>query len=67
MKRLPLQLESQSDILSQNKMEQEAIQQAAQGFIGKYGWLLLAGATTIIFKDIVSQFAAGLTIWFSKE
>ena len=48
-------------------MEQEAIQQAAQGFIGKYGWLLLAGATTIIFKDIVSQFAAGLTIWFSKE
>ena len=48
-------------------MEQEAIQQAAQGFIGKYGWLLLAGAATIIFKDIVSQFAAGLTIWFSKE
>ena len=48
-------------------MEQEAIQQAAQGFIGKYGWLLLAGAATIIFKDIVAQFAAGLTIYFSKE
>ncbi len=27
----------------------------------------MAGAATIIFKDIVSQFAAGLTIWFSKE
>ena len=48
-------------------METEAQQQTAQGFIGEYGWLLLAGATTIIFKDIVSQFAAGLTIWFSKE
>ncbi len=48
-------------------MEQEVIQQTAEGFIGKYGWLLLAGAATIIFKDIVSQFAAGLTIWFSKE
>ena len=48
-------------------MEAEALQQTAQGFIGKYGWLLLAGAATIIFKDIVSQFAAGLTIWFSKE
>tara|TARA_R110000824_G_scaffold107055_2_gene252951 strand:+ start:23294 stop:23623 length:330 start_codon:yes stop_codon:yes gene_type:complete len=48
-------------------MEQEVIQQTAEGFIGKYGWLLLAGAVTIIFKDIVSQFAAGLTIWFSKE
>ena len=48
-------------------MEQEVIQQTAEGFIGKYGWLLLAGAATIIFKDIVSQFAAGLTIWLSKE
>ena len=48
-------------------MEQEIIQQTAEGFIGKYGWLLLAGAATIVFKDIVSQFAAGLTIWFSKE
>ena len=48
-------------------MEQEALQQTAQSFIGEYGWLLLAGAVTIIFKDIVSQFAAGLTIWFSKD
>ena len=48
-------------------MEAEALQQTAQGFIGKYGWLLLAGAATIIFKDIVAQFAAGLTIYFSKE
>ena len=48
-------------------METEALQQTAQGFIGEYGWLLLAGAATIIFKDVVSQFAAGLTIWFSKE
>jgi|TARA_R100001129_G_scaffold167536_1_gene135201 hypothetical protein len=48
-------------------MEQEIIQQTAEGFIGKYGWLLLAGAATIIFKDMVAQFAAGLTIWFSKE
>jgi small-conductance mechanosensitive channel len=48
-------------------MEQEALQQTAQGFIGNYGWLLVAGAATIIFKDIVSQFAAGLTIWFSKD
>ena len=50
-----------------NDMEQEIIQQTAEGFIGKYGWLLLAGAATIIFKDMVAQFAAGLTIWFSKE
>jgi len=48
-------------------MEQEAIQQAAQGWIGEYGWLFIAGAVTIIFKDIISQFAAGLTIWFSKD
>ena len=46
---------------------QEALEQTARGFLGEYGWLLLAGAAAIIFKDIVSQFAAGLTIWFSKD
>lgn len=48
-------------------MEQEVLEKTAQGFIGEYGWLLLAGAATIIFKDLISQFAAGLTIWFSKD
>jgi len=48
-------------------MEQEALEQTARGFIGEYGWLLLAGAAAVIFKDIVSQFAAGLTIWFSRD
>ena len=49
------------------EMEQEAVQQVAEGWLGEYGWLLLGGAAAIIFKDIVSQFAAGLTIWFSKD
>ena len=29
--------------------------------------IILVIFATIIFKDIVSQFAAGLTIWLSKE
>lgn len=48
-------------------MEPNNLEQAAQGFIGEYGWLFIAGIVTLLFKNLISSTAAGAVIYFSKQ
>jgi len=48
-------------------MEPNSLETAAQGFIGEYGWLFIAGIVTLLFKNLISSTAAGATIYFSKQ
>ena len=41
---------------------EEQITNAGQSFIGEYGWLLIAGATGLIFKETITSFAAAVSM-----
>lgn len=47
-------------------MEQE-MQTAAEGFIGKNGWIFIAGIAAIMFNSLISSTAQGLLLWWSKQ
>ena len=41
---------------------EDQIASAGQNFIGEHGWLLLAGAAGIIFKETITSFAAAVSM-----
>ena len=41
---------------------EDQITNAGQNFIGEYGWLLVAGATGLIFKETITSFAAAVSM-----
>ena len=43
------------------------MEEAAQGFIGKNGWLFVAGIAAIMFNSLISSSAPGLLLWWSKQ
>ena len=43
------------------------MEEAAQSFIGKQGWLFVAGIAAIMFNGLISSSAKGLSIWFSRQ
>jgi len=42
---------------------EEQIQNQVSLLIGKYGWLFLVGALTLLFRSTIEKFVAGLTIF----
>ena len=43
------------------------MEEAAQSFIGKQGWLFVAGIAAIMFNGLISSSAKGLSLWFSRQ
>jgi len=43
------------------------MEEAAQGFIGKQGWIFVAGIVAIMFNGLINSSAKGLSIWFSRQ
>ena len=43
------------------------MEEAAQGFIGKQGWLFVAGIAAIMFNGLISSSAKGIMLWWSKQ
>ena len=41
---------------------EDQIASAGQNFIGEHGWLLVAGALGLIFKETITSFAAALSM-----
>ena len=41
---------------------EDQIASAGQIFIGEYGWLLVAGAAGLIFKETITSFAAAVSM-----
>mgnify|MGYP001164632106 FL=1 len=41
---------------------EDQIASAGQSFIGEYGWLLVAGAVGLIFKETITSFAAAVSM-----
>jgi len=41
---------------------EDQIANAGQSFIGEYGWLLVAGAVGLIFKETITSFAAAVSM-----
>tara|TARA_B100000745_G_C19839968_1_gene278422 strand:+ start:120 stop:440 length:321 start_codon:yes stop_codon:yes gene_type:complete len=40
---------------------EDQIANAGQNFIGEHGWLLIAGAVGLIFKETITSFAAAIS------
>ena len=43
------------------------MEEAAQGFIGKQGWIFAAGILAIMFNSLISSTAQGILLWWSKQ
>ena len=43
------------------------LETAAQGLIGQYGWLFVAGIVTILLKNLIASSASAAGIYFSKQ
>ena len=41
---------------------EDQITNVGQNFIGEYGWLLVAGAAGLIFKETITSFAAAVSM-----
>ena len=46
---------------------EEQIQNQVSLLIGKYGWLFLVGALTLLFRSTIEKFVAGLTIFMGND
>ena len=46
---------------------EEQIQNQVSLLIGKYGWLFLVGALTLLFRSTIKKFVAGLTIFIVND
>ena len=43
------------------------MEEAAQGFIGKQGWLFAVGILAIVFNSLIASSAQGVLLWWSKQ
>lgn len=43
------------------------MEEAAQGFIGKQGWIFAVGVLAIVFNSLISSSAQGVLLWWSKQ
>jgi len=43
------------------------MEEAAQSFIGKQGWIFVAGILAIVFNGLISGSAKGMMIFFSRQ
>ena len=43
------------------------MQQAAEGMIGHYGWLLAAAFVALLFKDTLMNFVQGLLVYWGSD
>ena len=50
-----------------NIVDQVQMQHAAEGMIGHYGWLLLAGFVALMGKDVLYNFCQGLLIFWGSS
>ena len=50
-----------------NQLDHAAIERMAEGAIGHYGWLIIAAFVTLLFKDILFNFAQGLMIYWGSS
>ena len=50
-----------------NLVDQAAVQQAAEGMIGHYGWLLAAAFVALMGKDVLYNFVQGLLIYWGSS
>ena len=46
---------------------EEVIQNQVSFLIGKYGWLLLVGIITLLFRSTIEKFVAGFTIFLGND
>ena len=49
-----------------NRME-DLIQEQVTGILGKYGWLFLAGAAALLFRQTIENAIDGLMIFFGND
>ena len=50
-----------------NLVDQAQMQQAAEGMIGHYGWLLAAAFVALLFKDTLMNFVQGLLVYWGSD
>ena len=46
---------------------EEVIQNQVSFLIGKYGWLLLVGIITLLFRSTIEKFVAGMLIFMGND
>ena len=46
---------------------EEAIQNQVSLLIGKYGWLFIVGALTLLFRSTIEKFVAGVMIFMGND
>ena len=50
-----------------NRLDHAALERIAEGAVGHYGWLIIAAFVTLLFKDILFNFAQGLIIYWGSS
>ena len=46
---------------------EEQIQNQVSFLLGKYGWLLIVGILTLLFRSTIEKFVAGLMIFMGND